>query len=78
MRDFSLFTDIQIGRFADEITIKEILQNHPEVTRQDLVKQLGRHEDTIKQHLLELKKAGDIERIGSDRAGYWKVNERKK
>ncbi|MCX7123562.1 MAG: putative DNA binding domain-containing protein [Gammaproteobacteria bacterium] len=53
--------------------IKEILKSYPEVTRQDLVKQLGRHEDTIKQHLLELKNAGEIERVGSDRAGYWRV-----
>ena len=28
----------------------------------------------IKQHLVNLKKSGLIERKGSDRAGYWQVN----
>lgn len=33
---------------------------------------------TIKRHIQELKKLGLIERIGSDKTGYWKITEKTK
>lgn len=49
------------------------LKIYPEMTRKELASALGKSENTIKEHLARLKAEGLIERIGSDRKGYWKV-----
>ena len=51
-----------------------LLQEKPELTQQSLAKLIGVSTSAIKQHLVDLKKSGLIERKGSDRAGYWQVN----
>jgi len=54
-------------RFGDWATRK--------FTRQELTVALNRSDATIKAHIAKLKKLGLLERIGSTKAGFWKVKE---
>ncbi|MDI7260843.1 MAG: winged helix-turn-helix transcriptional regulator [Thermodesulfobacteriota bacterium] len=53
--------------------ILEVLRSEPKITRDELARMLGKSQNTIKEHLGRLKSEGRLERIGSDRNGYWKV-----
>lgn len=52
--------------------LKEI-RNNPNAKRAELMRALGVGQTTIDKGLTVLKKAGYIERIGSNKNGYWKV-----
>ena len=45
----------------------------PTITRKELAKKLGLSQDSIKHHILILKKKGILKRIGPDKGGYWKI-----
>ena len=49
------------------------LSAEPTLTRRELAERIGITPDGIKYHLGKLKAAGAIRRVGSDRAGRWKV-----
>ncbi len=49
------------------------IRNNPNVTIYLLVLKLGLSEPTIKKNLKILKNKGLIERVGSTKAGYWKI-----
>jgi len=51
--------------------IHEALKLNPKITRDELAVMLGRSANTIKEHLSRLKSEDRVERIGSDRDGYW-------
>ena len=53
--------------------ILSYLSTEPSLTRRELAERTGITPDGIKYHLKELKAAGAIRRVGSDRAGRWKV-----
>ncbi|MCK5680439.1 winged helix-turn-helix transcriptional regulator [bacterium] len=53
--------------------ILELLKIDPNMTRADLALQLSKSENTIKEHLANLKTEGRLKRIGSDKGGYWVV-----
>ncbi|MCD8041420.1 MAG: winged helix-turn-helix transcriptional regulator [Clostridia bacterium] len=59
----------------DEVSKKilQILQERPEISRKELVELLNKSLKTIGRKLAALKNGGYIERIGSNRSGYWKV-----
>jgi fido (protein-threonine AMPylation protein)/DNA-binding transcriptional ArsR family regulator len=42
----------------------------------EIAEKIGYSTATIKRHIQELKKLGLIERIGSDKTGYWKITEK--
>ena len=65
----------RIGKTAQNII--DILVGDPHATRSDLCEMLGKSDGTIKEHLSNLQEKGIIQRIGSDRGGYWKVLIRK-
>ena len=50
------------------------LQQTPHANYAELAAKTGYSLATIKRHIQALKKLGIIERIGSDKTGYWKVN----
>ena len=50
------------------------LVQDPAATYDDLAARLGVSPATVKRRLADLKKAGTIERVGSKKAGTWKVN----
>lgn len=50
------------------------LQLFPSATYRELVERTGFSASTIKRQIQHLKKLGIVERIGSDKKGYWKIN----
>lgn len=54
-------------------TIKEILANNPTYTAEDLAKTLKANPNTIRYHIQQLKKKGQIKRTGSKKKGKWIV-----
>ena len=51
------------------------IRNNPNVTKPQLVSLLSVSKTTINNGISTLKKKGLIERIGSNKTGYWKVND---
>ena len=55
--------------------ILQHLKQNPKANYKELADETGYSASTIKRHIQELKKMGIIERIGSDKTGYWKIIE---
>ena len=53
--------------------ILQQLKQNPKANYRELADKTGYSTATIKRHIQELKKMGIIERIGSDKTGYWKI-----
>ncbi len=53
--------------------ILDCLRAEPELTRRALAERVGLTPDGVKYHLKNLKAAGVLRRVGSDRAGHWEV-----
>lgn len=51
------------------------LKQNPNATYNDLANTTGYSTSTIKRTIQDLKRKGVIERIGSDKKGFWKINE---
>jgi ATP-dependent DNA helicase RecG len=49
------------------------LRENPKLTRDEIASLLGKSRNTIKEHLARLKAEGRLERVGSDRDGYWEA-----
>jgi predicted HTH transcriptional regulator len=49
------------------------MRNNPNITTAQLMVILGCAETTVENHIAYLRKNGYIERIGSRKAGWWKV-----
>jgi len=49
------------------------LQQNPSANYIELAAKTGNSSATIKRHIQELKKQGIIERIGSDKTGFWRL-----
>lgn len=59
-------------------TILSEMRNNPNVTKAALSRTIGISTTAIDNNISFLKKNGYIERVGSNKAGYWKVNELQK
>ena len=57
----------------DERQVTELLQKNSEYTTTMLAEALGISRKTVSKRLKSLKEKGIIERVGSDRKGYWKL-----
>lgn len=55
--------------------ILQHLKQNSKANYRELAGKTGNSQTTIKRHIQELKKMGIIERIGSDKTGYWKIAE---
>lgn len=55
--------------------ILQHLKQNPKANYGGLAENIGCSTATIKRHIQELKQAGLIERIGSDKTGYWRLVE---
>ena len=53
--------------------IKEALKINPNITQVELSNKLNVSRRTISTLLANLKEKSKIERVGSDRKGYWKI-----
>ncbi|WP_257524921.1 Lrp/AsnC family transcriptional regulator [Murimonas intestini] len=56
------------------IHILALISEDPAYTSTAMAEKLLVSRKTVSQRLKELKEKGIIERIGSDRKGYWKIN----
>ena len=56
-------------------SILQHLKQNPKANYSELADKTACSTATIKRHIQELKKIGIIERIGSDKTGYWKIVE---
>lgn len=50
-----------------------LIRENPKITQIMMSKELGFARSTISSNLQKLKEKGIIERMGSDRNGYWKL-----
>ncbi len=66
-------TTTQISADTTQEGILSFLRAEPDLTRRELAERIGITPDGIKYQLGKLKAAGAIRRVGSDRAGRWKV-----
>ncbi len=62
----------KLGKTAQAII--DAIVGNARITRSELAVLLDRSEDTIKDQLERLQARGIVERVGSDRGGYWKVH----
>lgn len=60
---------------GDEIKMLKMLENQPDITAKKLSKETGFSARRISRLIKKLRESGKIIRIGSDRKGYWKINE---
>ena len=58
----------------DERTLLSLLIEDPGYTVSQLSEKMGINRKTVAQKMKQLKEKDIIERIGSDRKGYWKIN----
>ena len=57
-----------------ESVVLEELQKNPSVSKKELVELTAIPKTSLDRVIVSLKKQGIIERIGSDKTGYWKIN----
>ncbi len=66
---------IRLDRVTDdERTLLSLLIEDPGYTVSQLSEKMGISRKTVAQKMKQLKEKDIIERIGSDRKGYWKIN----
>ncbi len=74
--------DIQVGNKEGDKKVElnptrqriiEEMRNNPNITQQQLIDLVGVGKKTIENNISFLKENGYIERIGSNKAGYWNV-----
>lgn len=56
-----------------ELSVLRLLANNPRLTRVELAERVGMTDNGIKKILANMKSAGWIERMGSNKTGYWVV-----
>lgn len=61
------------GLNSRRIQILEEIRNNPNITQEQLVNILGVSLTTVENNIKYLKDSGYIERVGSNKTGYWKV-----
>lgn len=72
---FGKVTDRVIDKVTDEErALLSLLAEDPGYTMPQLSEKMGISRKTVAQRIKQLKEKGAIERIGSDRKGYWKIN----
>ena len=55
--------------------IVQLMSGNPKITYNELARITERHRDTIREHVKNLQQQGLVTRVGSDKGGYWQVNE---
>lgn len=58
----------------DEKIVLKVLQTSPQIIVRDIAQQLDFSRSAVSRLMRKLKDKGIIERIGSNRKGYWKIN----
>jgi ATP-dependent DNA helicase RecG len=50
-----------------------LIENKPEITRQELAIEIAISDDGIKYHLKKMQEKGLLRRVGPDKSGHWKI-----
>lgn len=58
-----------------EQRILELLSENKEISAEEMAAALHVTRRTVERHLASLKKNGIIERVGSNKNGFWKIND---
>ena len=66
---------VKIAGLKTPEAILTLLQDEPQLTRQQLAHSLGKDLRTIARALVKLQQTGKLRRIGSDKTGHWEVQE---
>ncbi len=61
------------GLNDSQMKVFSLLQNHPEYTIKDLVRESELSDGYVRKILTELKRGSFIQRVGSNKTGYWSV-----
>lgn len=60
---------------SDQIKmILELIKENPYISRSEISRKTGLHESSVKRRLKMLVDKGIIQRIGSDKGGYWQIH----
>jgi predicted HTH transcriptional regulator len=54
-------------------TVFSLMKQDKHVTAKEMSERLGISLSTVRRKIKELRDTGKIERIGSDKSGYWKI-----
>jgi Predicted transcriptional regulator containing an HTH domain and an uncharacterized domain shared with the mammalian protein Schlafen len=57
-------------------TVFSLIQQNKNITAVEISERLELSPNTVKRKIKKLKEQGIIERVGSDKTGYWKIIER--
>ena len=57
-----------------EERILYLIEKEPTITQNKIAEKINVNARTIKRKMNKMKEDGKIERIGSDRKGYWNIN----
>lgn len=61
-------------RISDQIKmILELIKEKPQISRSEISHKMGLHESSVKRRLKMMVDKGIIQRIGSDKGGYWQI-----
>lgn len=61
-------------RISDQIKmILELIKEKPQISRSEISRKMGLHESSVKRRLKMKVDKGIIQRIGSDKGGYWQI-----
>ena len=55
-------------------TVFSLIEKNKQITTKEISEKIGVSLSTVKRKINSLKQSGVLERIGSDKAGYWKIN----
>ena len=69
---------VNISELQTPEAILALLQNNPQLTRQQLAHSLGKDLRTIGRAIAKLQHSGKLQRIGPDKTGHWQVNNQRK
>lgn len=73
IKNQNVTTNVTIKKVATEDSVYQLLKENPTQTREELAKHLNKTVRTIQRALDKLSEAGKINRIGSNKTGYWEV-----
>jgi len=58
------------------VKVFELIRNNPKITRKELAETLQINPSAVQKHIEKLKEKGIISRVGSDKAGSWKISDK--
>ncbi len=61
--------------YGKSLEVFKLIKIDPTITSNEIAQKLSISRKTVSQKIKYLKEEGLIERVGSDRSGYWKINE---